>query len=218
MREIIGPYQFTPRQLAQLDAQPAGARKEKTRPKPKTFQVNEYLKLAEQGVLHPDARVELINGVVMQMAPIGRPHGHKVNRIARIFGRLLPDNIEINIQSTIRLDDQRLGDQSGPEPDIALLTPQASQDRQNIPGPQDILLIVEVSASSLRTDRTNKALRYAQNGIPELWIFPLESDEIEVSRQPTPQGYAHIQRYRRGDTLTIQALPQIRLTADELLA
>ena len=213
MREIIGPYQFTPRQLAQLDAQPAGVRKEKTRPKPQTFQVNEYLKLAEQGVLHPDARVELINGVVMQMAPIGRPHGNRVSRIARVFIEKMPTNVQVYLGSTIRLNDQ-----SGPEPDIALLTPQASQDRQNLPGPQDILLIVEVSASSLRTDRTNKALRYAQNNIPELWIFPLESDEIEVSRQPTPQGYAHIQRYRRGDTLTIQALPQIRLTADELLA
>lgn len=106
---------------------------------------------------------------------------------------------------------------TGPEPDIALLTPEASRDAENIPRPEGVLLVVEVAGSSLRTDRGGKARRYAQNGIPELWIFILASDEIKVCRQPTPEGYAYVRRYRRGDTLTIQALPDVRLAVDDLL-
>ena len=123
-----------------------------------------------------------------------------------------PNNIEVNIQATIRLSDR-----TAPEPDIALLTPEASLDEENIPASQGILLIVEIADSSLRTDRGPKALRYAQSGIPELWIFILDTGEIEVSRQPTPDGYADMRRYRRGDTLTVQALPDVRFAVEELL-
>lgn len=177
------------------------------------FTIDEYMRMAEVGVLDPDDRVELIDGVIIKMAPTGRPHGGRTHRIARIFSSIVPADVEISIQSTIRLNDQ-----TAPEPDIALLNPQASLDLENIPRAKDILLIIEVAASTLRTDRGPKALRYAQSGIPELWIFDLPDREIEVSRQPTPQGYADIRRYRPGDTLTIQTLPEIRLTVDQLLA
>ena len=130
-----------------------------------------------------------------------------------MFGSILPEDVEISIQSTIQLNDH-----SAPEPDIALLNRRASLDEENIPRAEDILLVVEVAESSLRSDRGPKARRYAQSGIPELWIFDLADGEIEVSRQPTPQGYADIRRYRPGDTLTIQALLEIRLTVDQLLA
>ena len=176
------------------------------------FTVEEFVRMAEVGILDPDDRVELIDGVIVEMAPTGRPHGHRTHRIARIFGRILPEDIEVSIQSTIRLNDR-----TAPEPDIALLTPDASLDEENIPRPEGILLVAEVADSSLRTDRGDKARRYAQSGIPELWIFILASDEVEVCRQPTPEGYAEVRRYRRGDTLTIQALPEVRLTVDELL-
>ena len=86
-----------------------------------------------------------------------------------------------------------------------------------MPRAEDILLVVEVAGSSLRTDRGEKARRYAQSGIPELWIFVLETDEVEVSRQPTPEGYSDVRTYRRGDTLTIQELPEVRIAVGELL-
>ena len=91
-------------------------------------------------------------------------------------------------------------------------------DRENIPGPEDILLVIEIADSSLRADRNRKAQRYAASGIPELWIFVIETDDIEVSRQPTPDGYADVQVYRRGDTLSIQELPGIELRVDDLMA
>ena len=216
MRDIIGPYQFSALQLqkmARVYALPTGNIEKNLRQKSKTFVVDEYIKMVELGVLDSDDRVELIDGVITKMAPTGRPHGRRTHRIARMFGRIVSEDVEISVQSTIRLNDQ-----IAPEPDIALLNRRASLDEENIPRAEDILLVVEVAESSLRSDRGPKALRYAQSGIPELWIFDLADGEIEVSRQPTPQGYANVRRYRPGDTLTIQALPEIRLTVDQLLA
>ena len=216
MRDVIGRYRFKEKQRSEMH-------KHGILPKSlglgfpiesgHKFTVDEYMRMSEVGILAREDKVELVDGVLFEMAPIGRPHGRRTHRLARLFGRLVPEEVEVSIQSTIRLSDR-----TAPEPDIALLTPEASLDENNVPSSQGILLIVEIADSSLRTDRTEKALRYAQSGIPELWIFILETDEIEVSRHPTPKGYADIQTYRRGDTLTIHELPGINLTADELLA
>ena len=216
MRKAIGRYRFSERQ--HRDLAEAGLLRFETAAKSLTtesrkFTVDEYMKMAEIGVLGKEDRVELVDGVVLEMAPVGRPHELRVNRLVRLFASAVPDNVEVSIQGTIRLNDM-----SGPEPDIALLTPQASMDVVNIPSPEGIMLVVEVAGSSLRTDRTEKALRYAQSGIPELWIFILDTDEIEVSRQPTPEGYADVRLYRRGDTLTIHELSGIAFNVDDLLA
>lgn len=216
MRSIIGKYKFSAGQYRAMNKAgiiPTDPPKKAPDLMSRRFTVDEYMRMAEVGVLDSDDRVELIDGVIIEMAPIGRPHGNRVSRITSVFMEKAPADVQVYIGSTIRLNDQ-----TGPEPDIALLTPQASFDAENIPRPEDILLIVEVSGSTLRSDRVSKALRYAQSGIPELWIFDLADGEIEVSRQPTPQGYADIRRYRPGDTLTIQALPEIRLTVDQLIA
>ena len=176
------------------------------------FTVDEYMNMAEAGILTPEDRVELIDGMIVEMALIGRPHERRVNRIAKTMVKKVPDEIEVCIQGTVHLNISM-----APEPDVALLSPEASLDGENIPRSEGILLIIEVADSSLRYDRGIKAQRYAQNGIPELWIFVLADDEIEVCRQPTSQGYAEAQRYRRGDALTVQALPEVRFAVDELL-
>ena len=215
MREVIGRYKFRDdqrRELVKHGILPAGWHSGRESDSSYKFTVDEYMRMAEVGILAREDKVELVDGVILEMAPIGRPHGRRTHRIARLLGRILPDDVEISIQSTIRLSDQ-----TGPEPDIALLNPEASLDEENIPRPEGIMLIVEVSDSTVRTDRGDKARRYAQSGIPELWIFILTSDEIEVCRQPTPEGYADVQRYRRGDALIIEALPGVRLAVDDLL-
>ena len=215
MRDVIGQYKFSADQYRAITKAAIltseHAEKSWHRASHK-FTVDEFVRMAKVGILNPDDRVELIDGVIVEMAPTGRPHGRRTHRLARLFGRLVPEEVEVSIQSTIRLSDR-----TAPEPDIALLTPEASLDEDNIPASQDILLIVEIADSSLRTDSTEKALRYAQSGIPELWIFVLDSDEIEVSREPTPEGYADVRLCRRGDTLTIQTLPDVRIAVDELL-
>ena len=218
MRDVIGRYVFSDEQrgIAQklklyLPAQ--GHTDERKGLPLRRFTVEEFVRMGEAGIFEPDVRVELIDGVIFEMAPIGKPHGARISVVLQELMDKIPRNIMKYSQSTIRLNDG-----SGPEPDIALLTPEASLDRENIPRTEDILLIIEIADSTLPRDRREKARRYAQSGIPELWIFVLADDEIEVHRQPTPEGYADVQRYRRGDTLTIQALPSVRLAVDELLA
>jgi Uma2 family endonuclease len=216
MRKTIGRYKFTESQrglLIQSGLMPVESTAKALAMTSQRFTVDEYMQMVEIGVLGKEERVELVDGVILEMAPVGRPHGRRTHRLARLLGRLLTEDVEISVQSTIRL-----GDHTAPEPDIAILSPQASLDEENIPRPDGILLVVEVAGSSLQRDRGEKAGRYAESGIPELWIFVLENDEIEVSRQPTPDGYADVQVYRRGDTLTIQELPGIQFTVDELLA
>ena len=217
MRDVIGRYAFSDEQRRiarklKLEIPAQGHTGERKGLLLRKFTVEEFVRMGEASIFEPDVRVELIDGVIFEMSGIRRPHARRTHRLARLFGRILPDDVEISIQSTIRLNDW-----TGPEPDIALLSPEASLDEENIPRPDGILLLVEMADSSLRTDRGEKARRYARNGIPELWIFVLEDDEIEVHRQPTPEGYTDVQRYRRGDTLSIEALPGVRLAADELL-
>ena len=216
MRDVIGRYKFKESQRSEMakhgilpKSSGAGFSNESVH----KFTVDEYMRMTEAGILAREDKVELVDGVIFEMAPIGRPHGRRTHRLARLFGRMVPEDVEVSIQSTIRLSDR-----TAPEPDIALLTPEASLDEDNIPASQGILLIVEIADSSLSTDRGPKALRYAQSGIPELWSFILDTDEIEVSRQPTPEGYADVRRLGPGDTLTIQALPGIQISMDELLA
>ena len=216
MRDVKGRYKFTESQhsiLAEAGLLPSGSATKSLAVASRKFTVDEYMQMVELGVLGKEDRLELVDGVILEMAPVGRPHELRVNRLVRLFIHAVPENVEVSIQGTIRLNDL-----SGPEPDIALLTPQASMDVVNIPSSEGIILVVEVAGSSLRTDRGEKARRYAESGIPELWIFILESDEIEVSRQPAPDGYTDVQVYRRGDTLTIQELPGIQFRVDDLLA
>ena len=215
MRKAIGRYKFNEDQrLALVDAGllPSDSTRKSLASLSRKFSVDEYMGMVEVGVLGKEDHVELVDGLILEMAPIGRPHERRVNRLARLFACSVPDDIEVNVQGTIRLNDN-----TGPEPDISLLSPEASSDEQHIASPEGVLLVIEVSDSSLQIDRGKKARRYAESGIPELWIFALETDEVEISRQPTPQGYADVQVYRRGDTLTIQELPGVSLAVDELL-
>ena len=218
MRDVIGRYVFSDEQRRialklKLDIPAHSHIADHKGPPPRKFTVEEFVRMGEAGIFEPDCRVELIDGVILEMAPIGKPHGARISIVLQALMDAVPRNIMKYSQSTIRLNDG-----SGPEPDIALLTPQASMDRENVPGPEDILLIIEIADSSLRIDRNQKARRYAESGIPELWIFVLDADEIEVHRQPTPDGYADMQTYRRGDTLTIQELPGVELAVEDLLA
>ena len=216
MRDVKGRYKFSETQhrvLAEAGLLPSEPTAITTAIASRKFTVDELVRMAELGILDSDVRVELIDGVLLEMAPTGRPHGNGVSSIARAFWENCPRSVQVYLGSTVRLTDY-----TGPQPDVALLRPEASFQSDSVPRADEILLVVEVAGSSLRTDRREKALRYAASGIPELWIFVLETDEVEVSRQPTPQGYADVQVYRRGDTLTIQELPGVQFAVNELLA
>ena len=121
-------------------------------------------------------------------------------------------SLYFNVNCPIRLDDY-----NEPVADAALSAPDF--DSTEHPSPGDLLLVIEVAdtPAEVEYDRDIKLPLYARYGITELWLVKLQSGEVEVHRQLMPGGYTDVQRYRRGDTLTIQALPGVRLAVDELL-
>ncbi len=177
------------------------------------FTVEEYHRLAEAGILGEDDRVELIEGEIVEMSPIGPRHAGAVNRIRYYLtpieasGRAL-----INVQNPIRL-----GDFGEPEPDIALLRPQPDFYATGHPGPEDVLLVVEVAETSAGYDRQVKVPLYARWGIPEAWLVDLEQDRMEVYRGPSPDGYREVQVVARGEQIAPAAFPEAKLRVDDLL-
>ena len=182
-------------------------------PETRKFSVEEYYRMAEVGILHPDERVELIDGAIIVMAPMGPLHVWGVNRWNRIFARLVvEDRVIVQVQSPILL-----GDNSQPEPDVALLTPQSQDYPGTLPSPESVLLIIEVSDSTLAYDRGTKADIYARFDIPETWVMNLPGDCIEGFSEPGPDGYARHTVYRRGDKISPVSLPDVEFAVEDLL-
>lgn len=179
--------------------------------KRRKFTVTEFYRMVPACILGEDTLEELIDGDVMVRAFKTRRHLNALSKLLQEILSISPTLLP-SIQCPIRLDDY-----NEPVADIALLANDTNKEEH--PGPKDVLLAIEIADTpdEVEYDRNIKRPLYSRYGIPELWIFVLADDEIEVHRQPTPEGYADVQRYRRGYPLTIQALPGIRLTVDEML-
>ena len=176
------------------------------------FTVAEYLRMAETGILAARERVELIDGEVLIMPPMGHYHIGGVARYARVLISRAGNRYTVLIQSTVRL-----GARFAPEPDLALAKYREDDYYFAHAGPEDLLLVVEVADSSLEYDREVKARRYGQAGIPETWILNLPEDCLERFTEPGPEGYARRDILRRGDKVTPAALPDMELAVAELL-
>lgn len=176
------------------------------------FSVDEYEQMIEHGILTENSRVELIRGEIIKKMAIGDPHAASVKRLNRLFATTLGNRALISVQDPIRLID------SEPEPDVALLLPRADFYLSGKPRPPDILLVIEVSDSSLELDRDVKLPMYAAAGIAEFWIVNLEDNCLEVYRQPLSHGvYNYVQVLRQGDDIEIVALPGSTLAVDAIL-
>jgi Uma2 family endonuclease len=146
------------------------------------------------------------------MNAIGTPHFGMVNRLNRLFSKLLADQAIISVQNPLRLDDH-----SEPQPDVTILKPRADDYDTVTPYPADVLLLIEVADSSLDYDRTIKAPLSAENGIIEYWIVNLVHRVVEVHRQPDSGAYAQVQRWGADAVLDMIALPGVTLPLAELL-
>lgn len=176
------------------------------------FTVDDYHKMGETGVLPPDSRVELIEGEVVEMSPIGRKHIARVNRITHLFAGRFGGRAIVSVQNPVRLDRH-----SEPQPDIALLCQRADFYESSVPTPADVLLLVEIADTSVEADRAVKVPLYARAGIRELWLMDIPGDAIEVYRGPGRDGYSSMTRVVRGGTLTPEAFPGEAIAAEELL-
>jgi Uma2 family endonuclease len=184
-------------------------------PTKRLFTVDEYYRMAKAGILGEDDRVELIEGEIVRMSPIGPRHARRVDRLTLLFVDRFRRVAEIRIQNPVRLSNR-----SEPEPDLALLRPERERDQPydlTHPTPADTLLAVEVADHSLRYDLGRKARVYARNGIVELWVLDLRDDRLVVFRDPTPRGYATSLILGHGESISALAFPEILLAVDDIL-
>lgn len=175
------------------------------------FSVRDYYRMAEAGVLAPDARVELVDGEIHDMSPIGPFHGGVVNRLNRLFTGAASGRYLVSVQNSARLDDY-----SEPQPDLMLLKPAPDDFMSHHPGADDVFLLIEVADTSLTHDRERKIPVYARSGISEVWIINLSEESIEVYREPHLRGYAIKNTLRAGDDAVPQRFPDIRLSVSAL--
>ena len=175
------------------------------------FTLSEYQALYDAGVIGIEPRLELIEGDIIDMSPINPPHSAHVTRLSSLFHRRIGDEAIILVQAPLNIDEH-----SQPEPDICLLKPRADFYARAHPGPGDVLLVVEVADTTLRTDRTIKTRLYARSGIPEMWLLNLADSILEVYRQPGLRGYRLIQHLGVGDEAVPLAFPKLALAVAEI--
>lgn len=176
------------------------------------FTVEDYHKLGEAGFFTGKPRVELIDGEIFDMAPIGPTHGSVVDQLNERCVMSVQRNAIVRVQSSIRL-----GDLSEPEPDICLLRRKSNFYADAIPEAQDILLIIEVADSSLRHDRDVKIPLYALHGIQEVWLLDLPHRQWLLCRKPMGNNYAEVTVVTDPGVLPVDALSEVRLDLSDLL-
>lgn len=176
------------------------------------FTVEDYHALARSGILAEDDRVELLNGEVVKMSPIGSPHAACVDRLNRSLMRSVGVKAIVRIQNPIRVDDH-----SEPEPDVALVRPRADDYSTSHPAPQEVFLLIEVSDTSIAVDRQVKLPLYARAGIAEVWLVDLAARCVEVYSQPAADGYQSIKKFYSPAKLSPQLLPEVTAALAEIL-
>ena len=172
----------------------------------------EFHRMGDAGILTQDDRVELLNGELIQMSPIGPRHAATVRRINRLFTRRLGNRALVSPQNPVALDDY-----SEPEPDIAIVRPRPDEYAREHPQPRDVLLLVEVMDSSQPYDRGDKLQSYAAAGLREVWLIDLAAEVVDVCRDPAASRYRTVERVRRGQRLSITALPGKQFRVNEML-
>jgi Uma2 family endonuclease len=176
------------------------------------FTVGEYSRMADAGIFSEDDRVELIDGAVVDMVPIGAPHAGVIIRLNHLLSRLVGDRAMISPQNPVRLSDY-----SEPLPDVMLLRPRPDFYTSAHPGAGDVLLLVEIADTSVDYDRSIKVPLYARHGVLEVWVVDLQQQLVEIYRDPAPAGYREIRVAPRGDRLTPLAMPDVALLVDDIL-
>jgi Uma2 family endonuclease len=183
--------------------------------RPWRWTTDDYHKMAEEGIIDEDERVELIDGEVIALASIGPEHRACVGRLTRLLIRLekaFGPSHYVMAEAPVHIaNDQE------PQPDIAIASGSLEEYDHRHPVTSDLRLVVEVSNSSLRTDKARKYLLYAQMGIPEYWVVNLPERTLEVYREPSGTGYGAARTYRSGDSLEPAFAPGVMIKVDDVL-
>jgi len=163
-------------------------------PTRRRIDADEYRRMGEALILTPDERVELIEGEIIAMPPIGDAHAFTVIELNRAMApAVVAGAVVVAVQSPLRLDPFNV-----PQPDLLLLRPPSGAYRSRPPGPADVLLLIEVADSSLAYDRTTKLPLYARHAIPEVWLLDLAAGALELHRAPAGGAYGTLERLTAG--------------------
>lgn len=171
-----------------------------------------YHIMAERGTFAPDDRVELIDGEIIEMSPIGSRHARVVDFLNDFLVKRIDGNYIVRIQNPIVV-----GDLSEPQPDIAVVARRDDFYRDGHPTGKDVALVVEVSDSTIAFDRSRKLPKYAEAGIPETWLIDLESEHVEVHFSPKETAYGIVKIFLRGETAVSETLPALNLPVSDIL-
>ena len=176
------------------------------------FTVDEYHRMAEAGVLRGDDRVELLDGQIVVMTPIGSPHAAAVARLGALFSASAAGRAIVWVQNPIVI-----GLHWEPQPDVCLLRPRDDFYARAHPRADDVLLVVEVADTSGEDDRQRKLPAYARAGIPEAWLVDLAHQVIEGYREPGAEGYQVVKTFKRGEELVTLAFPVVPMSVEQVL-
>lgn len=177
------------------------------------FTVEAYARLREAGLLREDDRVELIDGEIRELSPIGARHVSLVNRLTALLVRLAGDAAIVSVQNPIRLDEY-----NEPQPDPALLRPRAHAYASALAVPEDVLLVIEVADTSLAYDQQEKLPRYARAGIGEVWLVDAGRQIIEQYTMPVADEYTLLHKVLPGGRISAAMPPQISFATDALFS
>ena len=176
------------------------------------FTVDDYYRMAEVGILRPEDRVELIDGEIIEMSPIGNRHAGCVNRATELFMDLFRPTATITVQNPVRLNKY-----NEPVPDLIVAKRRLDFYSLHHPTPEDVFFVVEVADTSLRKDRNLKLPVYARLGIPEVWIEDLSHEQLLVFRDLLDARYRTSMVLQRGDSLSPLAFPESVIEVEQLL-
>ncbi len=181
-------------------------------PHPYHWSVQEFHQLAEKGIFNEDDRIELIAGALIEMAPIGSDHSGHVKQLNRLFNQELGGKVIVSVQDPINLDDD-----SEPQPDLTLLRWRDDFYKSANPSAADVLLIIEVSDSTIEFDRNTKVPLYASHHIPEVWIINLNKQQVETYRKLRDGKYSEITHHHEGKIVP-ELIPEAAIEIAELFA
>ena len=174
--------------------------------------VGEYERMGAAGILHEDDRVELIEGELIAMAPIGDRHSGTSMSLTMLLVRAVGDRAIVSVGNPVRLDRY-----NEPQPDFALVRPKPGGYTGGKPRPEDVLLLIELSDSTLRFDRTVKLPLYGSHGIREYWILDLAQRRVEVCRGPRRDGYGSVESFGAEAAIEPEALPGLTLSVAAMM-
>jgi Uma2 family endonuclease len=176
------------------------------------FTTVEYHRLIELGIFAEDDRLELFEGEIIELSPIGPRHAACVKRLNALLSGQVGTTAIVSVQDPVQLNDY-----SEPQPDLVLLKPRADFYAQRHPSPADVLIAIEVADTSADSDRQVKLPAYARAAITEAWLVDLAGDRVEIYTQPGSGVYQEIRLILRGQEVVSKAIPRLKLKADDIL-